>query len=150
MKKKTSHTLYTFGFLFNVLFVLCSAIALIIFSHHLKNYEVIASIADGLGQSKDAVKQIFNVLSLLSLVHFLLGLLYLALAIRQKDHIRKSNAKIAICTVFIILGILNVNAFYLIGGIIGINENPEEDLLGNKPSDEDEMPLIHDPMADNV
>ncbi len=146
MKRKTSHTLYSVGFLWNTLVVLGSALVVIGASITLTNGHSAAEMARGLGHSVAAVKQILNVISLLSFATFFVNMGIQVLALIQKDHIKKSNARIAPCTIFILMGIVGVNAFYLIGGIIGLGESPEDDSVNYHPEQHREMDYYQDPM----
>ena len=146
MKRKTSHTLYSVGFIWNVLVVLISALVVIWADITLANGHSAAEMARGLGLSVEAMKQILLFISVLSFATFLVNMGIQVLALIQKDHIKKSNARIAPCTLFILMGIVGVNAFYLIGGIIGLGESPEDDSANYHPEERREMDYYQDPM----
>lgn len=131
--KNTSRLLYIIGLVLNIIGLVFSSLFLLVFAGSMNNAEVLQKVATDMGRPIEFVKEVMILGVIIFAVSVFVAVVVLVFSIIALRNLKKGNGKIGTHILLLILGILNVNPFYLFGGIFGIvaanqdaNETDEE------------------------
>ena len=128
--KNTSRLLYIIGLVINIIGLILSALFLLVFAGTMNNAEIIQKVATDTGTTVEYIKQVMIIAVIVFAVAVGLGVLVLVGSIIALYNLKKKNGKIGMHILLLILGIFDVNPFYLFGGVFGIvaaNQDANED-----------------------
>lgn len=128
--KNTSKLLYIIGLVINIIGLILSALFLLVFAGTMNNAEIIQKVATDTGRTVEYIKQVMIIAVIVFAVAVGLGVLVLVGSIIALYNLKKKNGKIGMHILLLILGIFDVNPFYLFGGVFGIvaaNQDANED-----------------------
>ena len=118
--KNTSRLLYIIGLVFNIIGLVFSSLFLLVFAGSMNDVEVLQKVATDMGRPIEFVKEVMTLGVIIFAVSVFVAIVVLVFSIIALRNLKKRNGKIGTHILLLILGILNVNPFYLFGGIFGI------------------------------
>ena len=118
--KNTSRVLYIIGLVLNVIGLILGALFLLVFAGSLNNAEVIQKVATDSGQTVELIKQVLLLGVIVTAIYAALAILVLVLSIIALRNLKKGNGKIGTHVLLLVSGVLDLNPFYLFGGIFGV------------------------------
>ena len=118
--KASSRFMYMIGFVFNIVAVLVLIGALILFGIAYGSTQIIQQAATESGQTFEFIKQTLLIVIIALGVYLLANILLIILIFHARKNLTEGNGRKTTHTIVLVVGILDANLFYLLGGVFGL------------------------------
>ena len=118
--KSASKLLYAIGFVFNIIGLVIIALFITLCGVALGSAEIVAKVAEESQHSVELTQQVLLTFVIVLSVVFVIHFIILFMVANAKKHLDNKTGKVSPHLVLLLLGILDCNLFYLLGGIFGM------------------------------
>jgi hypothetical protein len=118
--KTSSKTMYLIGFIFNIFTILVLTIIAILLGVAYGSTEIIQQVATEAGQGFEEAKAVILGLVIGFSIALTINIILIFLVAHARKNLSEGNGRKTTHIVLLIVGILDVNVFYLLGGVFGL------------------------------
>lgn len=117
--KQTAKLFYSIGFIFNILGILVFAIFLALLCVSYNAADIIAKVAQDTQETEELVKNIILLIIIIFAIIIALHITSILLVIFARGNLAKKTGIVFPHVIILVMGLLDFNFLYLLGGIFG-------------------------------